>query len=337
MYPVLFPFLEPSSWLGYLKQLGSPAHDDLALAQSLMERRFIPILHGSDIGHYLGISPRLVGHMAKAPHKYYRPFNIPKKKGGTRRIDAPRIFLKTVQRYLLDCILHQVPLHEAVVGFRPKLNCSTGALRHVGRPYLWNIDLKDFFPTVKLKQVQAVFAQIGYASETAFLLARLCCLDGRLPQGAPTSPALANIVFTPADRKLDALAQAAGLVYSRYADDLSFSGVLLIPEAFRREVFSVITAHGFKVNQTKSRLMGPRARREVTGLTVNKSVSVQRKRRRELRAFFHQIRLNPGNFSNQKQKALGYAAWIFGHHEAEGRAYLEIAHSIPDPEPNSRR
>lgn len=81
--------------------------------------------------------------------------------------------------------------------------------------------------------------------------------------------------------------------------------------------------------------MGPRARREVTGLTVNKSVSVQRKRRRELRAYFHQIGLNPADFSNQKQKALGYAAWIFGHHKSEGRAYLENAHSIPDAEPSS--
>ena len=335
MYPALFPLLEPKSWLGYLKQLGAPTREDLALAASLMQRGFIPVLHGCDIGHYLGISPRLVGHMARAPQKYYRPFNIPKKNGSTRRIDAPRVFLKTVQRYLLDCILQQVMLHKAAVGFRPKMNCSTGAERHVGRPYLWNIDLKDFFPTVTFKQVQAVFAQIGYQNETAFFLARLCCLDDRLPQGAPTSPALANIIFTPVDRKLHALAKTAGLVYSRYADDLSFSRKRLIPEGFRREIFSIIAEHGFKVNRSKSRLMGPRARREVTGLTVNQTVSVQRKRRRELRAYFHRISLDPESFSSQKPKALGCAAWIFGHHQSEGRAYLEIAHSIPDAEPSS--
>lgn len=335
MYPALFPLLNRESWLGYLGKLGVQTADDLAHAESLLNRGIIPVLHGSDLGHYLGISPRLVGHMAKFPKTYYRTFNIPKKNGKLREITAPRVFLKTVQRYLLDCILQQIPLHPAAVGFRPKMNCAVGAHRHVGRPYLWNIDLKDFFPSIKFPRANQAFTQAGYRPEVASFLAQLCCLNGSLPQGAPTSPALANIVFTPVDEQIDIFAKKTGLIYSRYADDLSFSSQALISKDFRTKVFAIVESHSFRVNHAKSRLMGPRARREVTGLTVNQIVSVPRKRRRELRAYFHQITQKPDDYSPVKNKALGYASWIFDHHESEGRRYLEIAHSIPEPEADS--
>src|ERR1035437_8448015 len=330
MYPALFPFSNSESWLSYLKQLNVESAEDVSNAKFLMERNMVPILHGCDLGHYLGISPRLVGHMAKAPEKYYRVFTIPKKNGTSREITAPRVFLKTIQRYLLDCVLHQISLHNAAVGFRPGMNCAIGAQRHVGNPFLWNIDLKDFFPSIRLLQVQKVFADAGYKPEVAGFLAQICCLGSRLPQGAPTSPAIANIVFTPADEKLDALAKQTDLVYSRYADDLSFSGKKPIPEEFRKQVFTLIEAYSFRVNHAKSRLVGPCARREVTGLTVNAGVSIPRKRRRALRAFFHQVGKNPAAYSANKAQAIGYAAWAFDYHHAEGKAYLEIAHSIPD-------
>jgi retron-type reverse transcriptase len=224
----------------------------------------------------------------------------------------------------------QLPLHDAAVGFRPKMNCATGAKLHVGNPYLWNIDLENFFPSIRLPQAQKVFADVGYKPEVAGFLAQICCLNSRLPQGAPTSPAIANIVFKPADEKLDALAKQANLVYSRYADDLSFSGKKPIPAEFRKRVFNLIEAHSFRVNHIKSRLTGPCARREVTGLTVNAGVSIPRKRRRELRAFFHQVSKNPAAYSGKKAQAIGYAAWAFDYHKAEGKAYLEIAYSIPD-------
>jgi retron-type reverse transcriptase len=330
MYPALFPFIRAESWLSYLKQLNVDSADEVENARLLLGRNLIPLLHGCDLGHYLGISPRLVGHMAKAPKKYYQTFSILKRNGTRRQISAPRVFLKTLQRYLLDCVLDQIPLHEAAVGFRPKMNCATGARRHVGNRFLWNIDLEDFFPSIRLLQVERVFADVGYKPEVAGFLAQICCLDSRLPQGAPTSPAIANILFTPVDEKLDALSKEAELMYSRYADDLSFSGNKLIPAEFRKKVLTLIKAHGFRVNHSKSRLIGPGARREVTGLTVNASVSIPRKRRRKLRAFFHQVSKNPLAFSDQKAQAIGYAAWAFDYHEAEGKAYLEIAHKIPD-------
>jgi retron-type reverse transcriptase len=273
--------------------------------------------------------------MAKDPRKYYRPFSIPKKNGTFRQIDAPRVFLKTVQRYLLDCILQQFPLHPAAVGFRPHMNCATGAVRHIQARYLWNVDLKDFFPSITRSQVNQVFIQAGYQEDVAFFLSALCCLNSRLPQGAPTSPALANIIFTPADGEIDKLAKEAGLTYSRYADDLSFSSQTPIPSEFRAKTLAVVEAHNFRVNHAKSRLMGPRTRREVTGLTVNEKVTVARKRRRELRAYFHKISLDPAGFSADKNKALGYAAWISGHHEGEGKRYLAIAHKIPESESRS--
>jgi RNA-directed DNA polymerase len=332
MYPALFPFISRDSWLGYLSHLGVRSPGDVSHAASLCDRGFIPVLHGTDLGHYLGVSPKLIGHMAKFPQKYYGSFNIPKKSGGVRLIEAPRVFLKSVQRYVLDCIVQQIPLHEAIVGFRPKMNCAVGARRHVGRPFLWNIDLKNFFPTITFDQVNSVFSSIGYRPEVTFVLARLCCLSGRLPQGAPTSPALANVVFSPADESIDGLSKQIGVVYSRYADDLSFSGMTCIPQDFRREIRRIVEALGFHVNDAKTRLMGPRTRREVTGLTVNQAVSIPRKRRRALRALFHQVSINPAAFSGDKIRLLGYAAWVFGYHAEEGRRYLATARLIPDTE-----
>jgi RNA-directed DNA polymerase len=335
MYPTLFPLLTREPWLGYLRTLGVQSPTEIANAEALLSRGIIPIVHSSDLGYYLGISPRLVGHMATEPQRYYRKFNIPKKNGSLREILAPRVFLKTVQRYLLDCILHRIPLHPAAVGFRPKMNCATGAERHVKARYLWNIDLKDFFPSITRSRAIKVFTDVGYQPDVASFLAQLCCLNDKLPQGAPTSPALSNIIFTPADEEIANLAEAAGLTYSRYADDLSFSGQSPIPEEFRGRILAVVKAHNFNVNNAKTRLMGPRTRREVTGLTVNEKISVPRKRRRQLRSYFHKIRLNPAAYSPDKEKALGYAAWIFGHHKGEGQTYLSIARSIPEQERRS--
>jgi retron-type reverse transcriptase len=171
---------------------------------------------------------------------------------------------------------------------------------------------------------------MGYPAKAASLLASLCCLDEILPQGAPTSPALANLIFTPIDGEIAALAAKAGLVYTRYADDLSFSALEPITEEFRRRVAQIIRAAGFQINPNKSRLMGPKCCRQVTGLTVNERLSIPREKRRQLRAWFHSVQKNPAGFISVKQRLVGFASWVFEHHPVEGKKYLKIAHSIPE-------
>ncbi len=330
MYPFLYPFGTASDCLRYVRENLDWDEDDLAAAESLVARNLIPLRTGAELGTFLGVSKKLISAIALRPQNYYRAFEITKRNGKKRTIHAPRVFSKTIQRYILDCVLTPLALHEAACGFRRGFSCATGAKRHLQRPFLWNIDLKDFFPNIAEGRVRGTFLGMGYSPGASSLLASLCCLEERLPQGAPTSPALANIIFTPTDGRIAELADTASVVYSRYADDLSFSSRELITQEFRRAVTQTICEAGFQINPNKSRLMGPKCRRQVTGLTVNERLSIPRARRRELRAWFHKVQKAPAAFVHEKDRLIGYAAWVFEHHALEGKKYLKIAHSIPN-------
>ena len=329
MLPALYPFETREQWL-----VAAPAFfgaDDDEVIRSLLERRLIPLVRGPELAIYLGISPKLVSVMVKEPQRYYRSFQIPKRNGRPRMITAPRVFLKTIQRFILDCILSQLRPHEAACGFRRGFSCRNGAEQHVGRPFLWNIDLEDFFPSITKAQVKEVFRSVGYPDASAYYLSGLCCLERRLPQGAPTSPALANLVCATMDESIAGVSLEREVVYTRYADDLSFSSNHPITPEFREEIAKRIVGFGFRIQPKKTRLMGPAVRREVTGLTVNNQVAIPRPIRRNLRAYFHHISTDPSAFANQKQRATGYARWLYDYHRAEGIHALQVTSTIPIP------
>jgi retron-type reverse transcriptase len=190
--------------------------------------------------------------------------------------------------------------------------------------------MADFFPSITKAQVTKVFEDSGYPTAAAFFLSGLCCLDKRLPQGAPTSPALSNLVARPLDEALSELSRSAQINYTRYADDLSFSSSQPVSDRFRSEVVQIVNRFGFNLQPRKTRLMGPAIRREVTGLTVNDQVSIPRFRRRQLRSYFHHIESAPSSFITQKHRALGFASWLFDYHPDEGMKALAVSHSIPD-------
>ena len=331
MLPALYPFESRDQWISFADQFLASTDSEKTVVNRLVERGLIPIIKGPEIAILLGISPKLVSHMAKFPGKYYRTFRIPKKKGAFREITAPRVFLKTVQRYILDCVLSQVPINNASFGFKRGCNCKSGATLHVGKKFLWNIDIKNFFPSISNATVQTMFVNLGYPAASASFMTGLCCLDGKLPQGAPTSPAISNIVFASLDEAFVNLSKSNRITYSRYADDLSFSCDTPVPEGFRLEVIELLNKSGFAIQEGKSRLIGPATRREVTGLTINTQVSIPRTRRRELRAFFHHVEMNPSAYVEERSKAIGLAAWIHSYHPGEAKIYFEIAHSIPVP------
>jgi RNA-directed DNA polymerase len=328
MLPTLYPFGSKERWLEAAPAFF--AQEELSQVSAFLEHGIVPVLHGPEIAIYLGISPRLISHMVTHAKKYYNSFQIKKRNGDPRTITAPRVFLKTVQRYVLDCILSPLPLHPAATGFRRGFNCSVGAKQHVKCRYLWNIDLADFFPSIGQRQVTQIFENVGYSRGAAYFLSGLCCLDKRLPQGAPTSPALANLAAKPLDDALATLSENADIKYTRYADDLSFSSNTPISHRFRHNVAGAINRAGFKLQPRKTRLMGPKIRREVTGLTINDQVSIPRFRRRQLRAYFHQIATNPASFTNEKARAIGLASWLYDYHPKEGAAALAVSKSIPD-------
>ncbi|MES5482859.1 reverse transcriptase family protein [Bradyrhizobium sp. INPA03-11B] len=241
---------------------------------------------------------------------HYQRFTIPKKSGGERLISAPMPRLKRAQYWVLDNILARAPLHDAAHGFAPQRSILTNARNHVGRDVVINLDLKDFFPTLTYARVKGLFEALAYAEAVAIPLALLCtepmvdevALDGErhfvadgprlLPQGAPTSPAITNLICRRLDRRLVGLARTLGFVYSRYADDLTFSGS---GEAVRKigtllkAVHGIVAAEGFTVHPDKTRVMRRSSRQEVTGLTVNEAVAVPRDLLRRYRAVLQQI------------------------------------------------
>ena len=232
----------------------------------------------------------------------YKPFSIPKKRGGERTIFAPVGPLKTIQRCLnlvLQCMFSP---HKAATGFVPGKSIVHNARPHVGKYYVYNLDLKDFFPSVYFHRVKAClqlppFNLTGPREPLAFLIANLCCIRNAdepnrafLPQGAPTSPILTNVICQQLDRRLAGLAKRFGATYTRYADDLTFSSFTNVyqPESdFCRELERIITDQRFVINPTKTRLQRPGYRQAVTGLVVNERVNVPRAFWRDIRALLH--------------------------------------------------
>lgn len=241
---------------------------------------------------------------------HYQRFTIPKKSGGERLISAPMPRLKRAQYWVLDNILARVPLHDAAHGFAAQRSILTNARNHVGRDVVINLDLKDFFPTLTYARVKGLFEALGYAEAVAIPLALLCTepmvdevtLDGErhfvadgprlLPQGAPSSPAITNLICRKLDRRLVGLARTLGFAYSRYADDLTFSGsgeALKKIGTLLKAVHGIVEAEGFKVHPDKTRVMRRSTRQEVTGLTVNEAVAVPRELLRRYRAVLQQV------------------------------------------------
>lgn len=234
----------------------------------------------------------------------YVAFEIPKATGGSRRIHAPRAALKRAQRRVLEGILSRIPAHEACHGFVKERSIVTNASAHRGARVVLKIDLADFFPTIHFRRVEGLFASYGYPRPVARLLAGICTHrarlpDGRvawpgvLPQGAPTSPALANIVCRRLDARLSKLAHRAGATYTRYADDLTFSFAEEPQRSLGRFfwwVDQICQAEGFAENAKKRRVLRQSRQQRVTGVVVNEGLTVPREVRRRLRAMIHRCR-----------------------------------------------
>jgi retron-type reverse transcriptase len=229
----------------------------------------------------------------------YSRFTIPKRRGGSRTIDAPGENLKALQRKILHKLLNPLSPHPAATGFVPGHSIVDNARPHVGRGVVINLDLADFFPSVAARHVEQIFRAMNWDAEAATILARICTLDGRLPQGAPTSPALSNLVCRRLDARLSALAEHFNGHYTRYADDLTFSGDTLVPKGQKdpksvawllARARHVVEDEGFEVNEKKVRVQRRNTAQVVTGIVVNDKASTPRAERRRLRAVLHRAR-----------------------------------------------
>ena len=222
----------------------------------------------------------------------YRTFQIAKRtKGEKREIKAPENGLLRVQRLLLLCLTAAFgPGDDASHGFVPGRSVLTNAQPHTGRRFVLNLDLKDFFPRTHFGKVVAVLQLPPFKldKEGAYLIANLCCDQGSLPQGAPTSPLLTNAVCQRLDRRLGQLAKQFSCKYTRYADDLTFSSNRhVFSKKFHAALNAILANDGYEQNLKKQRLQTPEMRQEVTGVVVNDRPNVTREYVRQIRAMLH--------------------------------------------------
>lgn len=264
--------------------------------------------------------PRRLNRATRAPKlRHYQYRWVPKRSGAYRLIEAPKQRLKQVQRVILDRILAHVPLHDACHGQRAGRSVLSYVTPHVGREVVLALDLSDFYVCVREARVRAIFAALGYPDRVAALLSALCCTptpedvlcarplsrdalesgrtdaflqkqrlrDAHLPQGAPTSPALANLAAYRLDLRYAALAKRVDCSYTRYADDLAFSGdarfASLLPRLLPR-FGAIALEEGFALRHRKTRRMGQSQRQQLCGVVLNHSPSLPRAELRRLEA-----------------------------------------------------
>lgn len=262
-------------------------------------------------------SPRDLAQLLQIPYKYliyyvygtssnsrYTKFYIPKKSGGYRTIHSPNGSLGIVQRKLSQVLYAVYKPRSSVHGFAASCSIITNAKSHVGKKFILNLDIKDFFDSINFGRVRGLFIAKPYEldEKVATVIAQICCFDNKLPQGAPTSPIVSNLICARLDSELQRFSSDHGLFYTRYADDITFSSnrkeipaklVSYYKKGFSRvvlgeELQSIIKRNGFIINDKKVRLSYNKTQRqEVTGLIVNQKINVSRKYVRNIDGALH--------------------------------------------------
>lgn len=255
----------------------------------LLSRNVPVIFYLVHLAWLMGLKASKLAAMIYKTERFYKCFRIPKASGEWREINAPTLPLKECQRWILKNILESIPISDSAHGFKKGKSILTNASVHVGNRLVLNVDVKDFFPSITWRKVFQLFRDLGYSRKVAFHLARIVTLHETLPQGAPTSPLISNVIVRKLDRRLSRLAEKLGYKYSRYADDISFSGetglVSLLP-LLRR----LLKDEGFELNKEKVRVMRSQRRQEVTGLVVNSVPSLKKSHLRWLRQQIYYLR-----------------------------------------------
>lgn len=329
-----------------------------------------------DLARWLDVSATEIGWFAdrfrlnsatpsRIQHYHYRW--LPKRSGGLRLIEIPKQRLRAMQHKILRQILDLVPAHPAAHGFRRGRSCVTHAALHTSKRVVIRMDLKDFFPSIPASRIEAMFVKLGYSPSVAGTLARLCVnrtpgaafagvdvpwserhalRSPHLPQGSPCSPALANACAFRLDIRLNALAQSMGAAYSRYADDLVFSGDVELERAMERfhlRVAAIALEEGFRVNTRKTRMMRAGVRQQVTGIVINRHPNIARDEFDRLKAILTNCVRHGPDTQNRDQHA-DFRAWLGGkvahvcmvnrnRGERLLRLFDSVAWTLPVPEP----
>ena len=247
----------------------------------------LPVIYNTaNLAALVGYRTNYLKRSVKYTSYYYREFFIKKSNGKLRRLVEPLPSLKEIQNWILNNILYKVKVSRYAKAYVRERNLIENVKFHKGQPAVLKLDISDFFGSIRLDHVETIFRDLGYSSNVANLLAKLCCNDEVLPQGAPTSPYLSNLYLRSFDETLSKYCNENEIRYTRYADDLTFSGKkdsLNIIE-FVEHQLSVID---LVLNHKKEKLMLRNERQLITGIVVNDKLQVPKKDRNFIRNEVH--------------------------------------------------
>lgn len=322
---------------------------DLQTDAEQLARHGLPAwLDEAQLAEALGLPLSRLHHYARhREHErisHYVCFAVPKRSGGERLIMAPKRELKALQRRLNALLVDKLPVSDAAHGFRAHRSIATNARAHVGKAVVVRLDLQDFFPSLHFGRVRGLLVALGYSFPVATRLAVLMTECERQPvqvgeqvyqvpvgprhavQGAPTSPGLANALVRRMDHRLRGLAHAHGFAYTRYADDLAFSGE--DPVTAHRLVKwadAIVRSEGFRLNAAKTQVMTQAGAQRVAGVTVNHQLGWSRRQRRRLRAELHQAAEQAPGDTARWQQLDGKLAFVRMLNPAQGERMQQRA------------
>lgn len=260
----------------------------LNYAEKLISNGVPVIYNTTHLSALVGYKKNYLKKASLFPSSFYRNFEIFKSNGKKRTISEPLPSLKEIQDWILRNILDQVGVSRYAKAYVPGTSIKQNLIYHRGQQQVLAVDIENFFPSIKQDSVQEIFASLGYSGLISNLLAKLCCLDKALPQGAPTSPYLSNLYLKSLDDFVFDYCRGRKIRYTRYADDMTFSGNFESKELLQF-LSGELTKLNLKINKAKTKLMTQNMRQTVTGIVVNDKLQVSFNKRNKLRQEIYYI------------------------------------------------
>ncbi|MBT5035916.1 MAG: RNA-directed DNA polymerase [Rhodospirillaceae bacterium] len=250
-----------------------------------------PVTSQESLSVIFGYNPGFIWSLLNRTPRHYRHFEIPKG-AGHRQIEAPRVALKAIQKWLSHHLQRAWTPNENVFGFVPGRSHIDAAAKHLSSEWVFSVDLENFFPSVSIRRVKEALRTVGYQTDKSVeILSTLCCLDNHLVQGSPTSPVLSNIVLKNVDQQFASIAAEKKIVFTRYADDIVFSGSGDIPHQTLTQIKSVVSDDGWTLSERKERLSETPNRLKVHGLLVHgRKLRLTKGYRNRIRAYRHLLK-----------------------------------------------
>jgi len=261
----------------------------LLYAEELYKNQLPLIFNQNHLSLLVGYKEEYLERAISNTQFFYRYFSVPKKNGGLRDIAEPLPSLKEIQRWILDNILYKCKCSKFSKAYIPNNSIKTNAKFHRKQKSVLTLDIRNYFPSITIEKVKEFFGKIGYNQKVSSILSSLCCLDGYLPQGSPTSPMLSNLITKDMDEEIASFISSLNIRYSRYADDLTFSGDFK-PGFIIKNVKKILESNGFQIHEEKIRVQGQHERQIVTGIVVNQDLKVAKYKRKEIRQIIYFIK-----------------------------------------------